>query len=373
VTGDGARAAVAKRYPKLQPAPFGRGVFAQVRTTRKPTSPDKIEEWSTTPFIAGAQLSYSWADLEPTEGRYRWDLVESDLEPWAREGKKCWIEIRTAEKRDREGGRGTPRWVFEKGIPKVGAEGTATYPVFWDDGYQRLWATFVRAFAKRFDGDPRLEFISTGGYSSGHEPNLSSWDNERLKSQWEKAGFDGMTPNGTYMNKAIKPILKLFADTFRKTPVAQTVHVRSDFDRAMNEYAAKLRFILISNGLAAKIDAHQRQLWRERRENLGVKVGFAEWGPSGRELSAEMRQLKKQRKRAMREGGSGADLRGQRDRSTLAPLLVVYRRAIGADSDPELKPASRISYLPLGDRVPEVETQEEWLAALRWASEHLEK
>jgi hypothetical protein len=51
----------------------------------------------------------------------------------------------------------------------------------------------------------------------------------------------------------------------------------------------------------------------------------------------------------------------------------VYKRGLGDDSDPAFKPASRISYLPLGERIPEVETEEQWNAALRWATEHLEK
>jgi hypothetical protein len=366
-------AAPASQYPKLQAQPFGRGIFAHVRTGRRPTSPETIEEWARNPYIAGSQLSYSWADLEPTQGGYRWDVIEGDLEPWAKEGKKCWIEIRTAERRDREGRHGSPAWVFEKGVPKVGGEGTATYPVFWNETYQKLWGDFVRAFARKFDGDPRIEFVSTGGYSSGHEPNLSNADNERLGEDWRKAGFDGFSTGGTYLNRAIKPILKLFHDSFHKTPLAQTIHVRSDFDLAMNEYAASLKLILISNGFSVKMDAAQRQEWRARRETLGVKMGFAEWGPAGRELSSEKRAEKRERKRAAREGSADARMRGPRDTSTMATLLVAYKRAIGDGSEPEYQPASRISYLPLGERIPEVETQEQWLAALRWASEHLEK
>ena len=365
---------VSSRYPKLQAAPFGKGVFAHIRTEGNRATPaDLVAEYAKNPYIAGTQLSYSWMDLEPKEGEYRWDVIERDLEPWAKEGKKCWIEIRTADRRDREGRHGTPPWAYAKGIPKVGGNGGATYPVFWNESYQKMWGDFVRAFAKKFDGDPRIEFISTGGYSSGHEPNLTASDNERLAAEWKSAGFDGLTANGTYLNKAIKPILKLYRDAFKKTPIGQTVHVRTDFDQAMNEYAGKMGFILISNGFSVKFDAEQRKVWRDRRDKLKVKMGFAEWGPAGRETSLEKRAEKKARKRAAREGQSVERGRQQRDYSTVAPLLEVYKRGIGDDSDPAYKPSSRISYLPLGERIPEVETQEQWNAALRWASEHLEK
>jgi hypothetical protein len=365
---------VAARYPKLQAAPFGKGIFAHVKTqSTTATTGDTVAELVKNPYVAGTQISYSWADLEPAEGDYQWDRIEQDLEPWAKEGKKCWIEIRTAERRDREGKRGTPAWVYAKGVPKVGGSTTAPYPVFWNATYQKHWGSFVRALAKKFDGDPRIEFVSTGGYSAGHEPNLTASDNEKLAEEWRQAGFDGLVPGGTYLNKAIKPILKIFDDAFRKTPVAQTVHVRTDFDRAMNEYAASLGFLFLSNGFSVKFDAQQRGIWRDRREKYGVKTGFAEWGPAGRELSLEKRAEKKERKRAKREGQPVEKGRGPRDHSTMATLLEVYRRGIGDDSDPALKPASRISYLPLGDCIPEVESEEQCTAALKWASDRLEK
>src|SRR6185369_17914133 len=114
-----------------------------------------------------------------------------------------------------------------------------------------------------------------------------------------------------------------------------TVHVRSDFDQAMNEYAAKMGFVLISNGFSVKVDAEQRKLWRDRKDKLGVKMGFSEWGPAGRETSMEKRAEKKARKRAQREGQAveGGREKQKRDYSTVAPLLQAYKQGIGDDSD----------------------------------------
>ena len=365
---------VKKEYPNLQDKPFGKGIFAHVRRVSGKTvgSKGEIDTWAANPYIAGTQLSYAWAELEPKEGEYRWDIIEKDMEPWARAGKKCWIEVSTANQRDKAGDRVTPAWIFERGVPKIRAANTGTYPVFWNQRYINLWGSFVRAFAKKFDGDPRIEFISTGGYSSGHEPNLSSRDNDTLMNQWKRAGFDGFTTSGVYLNKAIKPILTIYSDAFRKTPVAQTIHVKTDFDRAMNEFAARKKLILISNGLSWKLDARGRQEWRDRREKLGVKVGYAEWGPTGRETDPDKLQEKKERKRAAREGAQRGEAGKGKDRSTAMRLIDAYRAAVGDDSDPKLRPWSRLSYLPLGERVPEVETEEEWKSALQWAWEHLD-
>lgn len=367
---------VKKKYPKLQDRPFGKGIFAHVRRTgnTKPVTKDQIDMWVKNPYIAGTQLSYSWVELEPKEGEYRWDIIERDMEPWAQEGKKCWIEVMTANKRDKIGKRGTPDWVFEKGVPKVQVKDTARYPVFWDQKYIELWGNFIRAFAKKFDGDPRIEFVSIGGYSNGTEPNLSAWDNKRLMGQWRRFGFDDFTVTGIYLNKAIKPILKIKGDAFRKTPVAQAIHVKTDFDWALNKFAASKKFILLSNVLNVKVGVKTRQMWRNLREELDTKVGYAEWGgAAGRETNPTNIKLKKERKQALKEGRKPENIHKSSDQSTMAKLMDVYRAAIGDDSDQKLRPYSRISYLPLGKHIPAVETEKEWQAALKWAWEHLDE
>jgi len=57
----------------------------------------------------------------------------------------------------------------------------------------------------------------------------------------------------------------------------------------MNQFAAQNGFILTSNGLGARsMNADSRKMWRERRERYGVKMGYAEWGPSGRDVQKLM-------------------------------------------------------------------------------------
>jgi hypothetical protein len=350
------RSAIIDRYPKLTSRPFGKGIFAHTRRSgnANPASRDEIERFCRHPFIAGTQLAYSWEELEPSPGDYQWQLIDADMHPWAVQGKKVWIEISTANKRDigQESMKGAPDWIFDLGVPRIQAPGTAAYPLFWHPRYQQLWGNFIRAFAAQFDGDPRIEFISTGGYSGGSEPSLAQDDNDRLMDQWQRHGFDGFTPTGVYLNQAIKPVLKMYSDAFEHTPIAQVIHTKSTFDDAMNRYAADLRFIMLSNGLSyAKFKARVRREWRERRESYGVRTGFAEWGPLGRSIEK---------------------IRRNRDPHGKAKLLDCYQAVLGSDQDKRLSPASRISYLPLSDRIAEIETEAEWDAALEWAWNHLE-
>jgi len=339
-------------YPKLEEEPFGFGIYPNVRSGFKGVyreDEQTIEEWARNPYISGTQLNFLWGELEPEEGRFRWDMIEEGLEVWARYGKKCWLEIPTAGRWARAGQHPTPRWAYQKGVPKIEATGTGAYPVFWNPLYLELWGNFVRELAKRHDGDPRIDHVSTAGYSNGTEPRLASKENDLLMDQWEAAGFDGFGVDGIYYTQAIKPVMKLFDDVFKKTPVSQTIIDRYEYDPDLHRYAAEMGFILTSNGMGTNsMNPQSRQKWRVRRELLDTKVGYHEWGPSGRNL-AGYNELGK------------------------VPLMYAYRNIIGDDDDPAIKPYSRISYVPFSKRIPEVETEAEWMAALEWAWKHLER
>ena len=355
-----------KKYPNLSDQPFGKGVFAHVRAGGKIRSDDAtISKWASNPWIAGTQLSYCWSELEPSRGVYRWDIIEKDMERWAQSGKKCWLEVSTAFRWDRSGRLGVPEWVYAAGVPKIQASGSAPYPVYWDALYLDLWGEFVREYASKFDGDPRVEWVAVGGHTTGTEPRLSSKENELVMDQWEKAGFDGFEPDGIYVQKAIKPIYKMFHDAFRKTQVSSTFIITGEFSDEINRYGSSLGFMLTSNGFGTKAAVREnRERMRERRETWNTKVAYAEFGPSGRDsrFLDEDFQLPK-----------GVSVKDIRDKEHIAKLIDIYKGAIGDDNDPALQPASRLSYLPMGDRAEQVESEEEWNAALKWAMEHLEK
>ena len=369
--------AVLAKYPKLPPAPVGKGIFAHVKATTGELrhDPEVVRSWAGHPHISGTQLSYCWARLEPEPRQYRWDIIEADMDIWARNGKKCWLEVSTAGRwwANSECDPGTPQWVYDQGVPFVKAPKTATYPVFWDGRYLKEWEKFIHAFARRFDGDPRVEFFAPGGYSNGTEPKLSSKEDDQLMDQWKQHGFDGFTASGIYLSKGVKPVLKFFFDAFKRTPVGQTYVSKGEFTDELNRYATQeLKFFLKSNGQGMRsANPEGRQAWRDRREKYGVKVGYAEWGPSGRIADEAQFQLKKEKKRQAEEKQDySATI--QLDPAKMAKLIEVYRGLIGDDNDPSLRPSARLSYLAFGERIPEAETEEEWNAGLKWAWEHLE-
>lgn len=147
--------------------------------------------------------------------------------------------------------------------------------------------------------------------------------------------------NGGYLNKVIKPVLKLKSHAFRKISIGQMMHVKIDINLAINESAGSMKFILLSNGLSAKVDAKTQQLWRNRRRRLIAKVGYAGQVSAGRESDPAKLRLMKERKWALKEGREIEKIRKGRDWSTMSKLIKVYRAAIGDDGTPNLRPYSR--------------------------------
>ena len=126
-----------------------------------------------------------WAELEPQEGRYNWKPVDDALSDWARVGKVCNLGVMCASTHSRlPGGYVTPKWVFDAGakkieidlVPKMPTSGTPGHkiaPVFDDPVFVAKLRHFVQAFAKRYDGDPRIAVLDIRSYGNWGEAHMS--------------------------------------------------------------------------------------------------------------------------------------------------------------------------------------------------------
>ena len=300
---------------------FGKGIFAHVVADRGTKERDRNlwEFWARDTAVAGTQLSYGWDVLEPQQGQYRWDIVRAHMAPWTKYNKKVWIEIQTVNKRS-VGNEGLPGWVRSKiSTVKINNDfGEVTYPVFWEAEYQKHWFAFLDAFAREFDGDPGIEFVSTGGYSPGHEPRgygSDDGENPDLLRQLGPYGYDGLGVNGVWYQKAFVPIVSYYAKIFHKTRIAQTLTYNEPASAAMQELVGGrgLDYIFINNGFSYKHATSAAQAeHRNRSLTYDADVGMAEFGPAG--------------------VGS-------------LSITELYREAIGDPNNPN--EYSRLSYLPL--------------------------
>lgn len=128
-------------------------------------------------------IRFDWAELEPREGAFDWKRLDAALDEWARLGLVCNLGVMCANTHSRNpDGSATPKWVFDAGARKhelmltpematSGTPGRKIAPVFDDAVFLEKFRHFLQAFAKRYDGDPRiavLDIRSYGNWGEGH-------------------------------------------------------------------------------------------------------------------------------------------------------------------------------------------------------------
>lgn len=141
------------------------------------------------PGLSTVYLRLPWAFLEPEEGKFNWAVLDTPAQRWIAKGKRVALRFTTSENWMRHA---TPEWVknagakgvfYEFGKGRV-AEGATWDPIFDDPVYLAKLGAFLAAAAKRYDGNPNVEFIDVGTYGlwgEGHTFMSSKQDSLRIQ------------------------------------------------------------------------------------------------------------------------------------------------------------------------------------------------
>ncbi|GAB4406595.1 MAG: hypothetical protein Kow00123_19270 [Anaerolineales bacterium] len=125
--------------------------------------------------IVGGHMTFSWKQLEPSEGQYRWDLIENFVAAQWAKGKPVALHLQTYA--GQAGGLQVPSWFQSRYPDAIITCGTEQIPKYWHWAYLQKYGNFVRALGQRFDGDPRLEFIIMGvGVYAETQPCVEAYD-----------------------------------------------------------------------------------------------------------------------------------------------------------------------------------------------------
>ena len=136
--------------------------------------------------IPGTSVVYfrvNWAEVEPEEGLYRWDIFDSVAQNWIEKGRKTAFRIVCSDQKT----NAVPDWVraagakgafydFEKGYTEIA--GKFWEPVFDDPVFLDKLGNFIDAFAGRYDGDPSVAFVDIGTFGMFGEGH--TWYTTRL-------------------------------------------------------------------------------------------------------------------------------------------------------------------------------------------------
>jgi len=132
------------------------------------------------PGLNDIYLRLAWSYLEPEEGRFNWQLIDSIIDRWVSWGHTISFRITSKET---EIVYATPEWVR-----KAGAKGKfidhpdlsikAWAPDYDDPVFLQKLSNFHKAFAARYDAKPWVEYIdlgSIGDWGEGHTA-YSGWE-----------------------------------------------------------------------------------------------------------------------------------------------------------------------------------------------------
>ena len=117
------------------------------------------------PVVDGVYLRDDWNSIEPTEGVYNWNYLDSQVAVADAAHKKIEISV--------QAGVHTPPWVFADGaqqfhtITTETAQGnfckSAVVPVPWDPIFLTKWTAFINAFAAHYANNSNVAVVKITG------------------------------------------------------------------------------------------------------------------------------------------------------------------------------------------------------------------
>lgn len=349
--------------------PANKGLFINISTG------EHVMDWvfdavRDDPRITGLQVQVTWAQLEPEMGVYDWSFLDDVLIRAMLIRKKVAIKFSAAGGKVKYDGQGsgfaptdvyenlaTPDWLFDAADADwIGEIATPKghlprYPVFWDAVYQARLADFIAALAARYDGDPRIEFIRTGGWQIGtNEPSFYDGATVFLQGALADAGFDVLlnrrgqpilSADDPYA-QAVGNILDLWGQAFQKTRLAATVHFakrRPSFESAMNDRAVAWKMVLLNTGLNEGDHTLARMTFRRWHDQNGCPVGWGGITHLGTRLTpAQVAALPHSLE------------------------MEMFLQGLGLDNDPDYAPAAAVSYIVFGPGMLDLGDELDWAA-----------
>ncbi len=141
------------------------------------------------PGLSTVYFRLPWAYLEPEEGRYNWAILDTPAQRWIAKGKRIALRLTTSENWM---AYATPEWVKKAGAKgtfyhfgKGRVESSDTWDPFFDNPvYLQKLDAFMSALARRYDGNPNVEFMDVGTYGmwgEGHTFMSSNQDSIEIQ------------------------------------------------------------------------------------------------------------------------------------------------------------------------------------------------
>ena len=113
------------------------------------------------PGLSTVYLRVPWAFVEPEEGKFVWELLDTPAQRWKDKGKYVAFRISATESWLYHA---TPHWVFEAGAKGYDIDGNIFEPDYDDPVFLEKVEKFIQVMASRYDCDPRVVFVDIGHF-----------------------------------------------------------------------------------------------------------------------------------------------------------------------------------------------------------------
>ncbi|MCW5980108.1 MAG: DUF4832 domain-containing protein [Bryobacteraceae bacterium] len=138
-----------------------------------------------------AYFRWFWRQIEPEEGRYRWEIIDLALEQARERRQRLAIRLMPYDE-----GSPLPEWYRNSGARRANKpedkDGKIWSPDAADPLYMKHWGGLVKSLAARYDGHPYMDSvdISTVGYwGEGWGPHVPDWPSHRALIDLYLEGF----------------------------------------------------------------------------------------------------------------------------------------------------------------------------------------
>jgi hypothetical protein len=217
----------------------------------------KLPQAATKPDFPDTSVSYCrwyWNVLEPTRGKYNWEIVDLAIEEARAHGQKLAIRLMPYSNQD-----SLPEWYKNSGARRANKDsdkdGKIWQPDFSDPLFLKYWGELVAEAGKRYDGNPFLDTVdvsSVGYWGEGWSPYM---------------------PDFVYQ----KPLIDIWLEAFKRTPLLM------NFDEPMERNKVRAGDWTAGEtcGRVQPILTFQRRCWRFTR-NKSCEREFKTFGKGAR-------------------------------------------------------------------------------------------
>jgi hypothetical protein len=212
--------------------------------------------YSDNPSVAGTYLGYYWAQLEPQNGQYNWNLIDNDMKPWVNNGKHVILRVSVAGWKNWQppnSGQGTPQWVYNLGVSSVMEADGAIKPQYWNPIFLQNLNNFVKAFANRYDGNANVSAVEIGVGDGGEtKPDTYFKNNPQILQTWQGIGYTDQVWWST-----VQRIIDTYRASFHQMPLAVMPDAsfigstKGYSEQLVLDYAVAHNLWLQDNGLVA--------------------------------------------------------------------------------------------------------------------------